>query len=126
MEECIFLDDNLTNILAASQVGWVVCWLVPHRKQETVARKSQVNMLKLKLSGYTTLKRFCQRYLYTRMIRNYYCLLIRMGGVITERLRARVRLEDWQSMSSLLDIFGVRLPLKAFAGNPSLCIDEKV
>mmetsp|Transcript_21115 Transcript_21115/g.42269 ORF Transcript_21115/g.42269 Transcript_21115/m.42269 type:complete len:111 (+) Transcript_21115:1169-1501(+) len=101
-----------------------VSWLVP--QEETVARGLQVSMLRSKLTRYTTWKRFCQKYLSPRMIRNYYCLLIRMGGVITERLRARVRLEDWQSMSSLLDIFGVRLLLKAFAGNPSLCIDEKV
>ena len=60
------------------------------------------------------------------MIRNYFCLLIRMGGVTTEMLRVRACREDWQSMSPLLDIVGIRLPLKAFAGNPSLCIDEKV
>ena len=29
VEECVFLDDSLTNIKAAAQVGWRVSWLVP-------------------------------------------------------------------------------------------------
>ncbi|KAK1734634.1 hypothetical protein QTG54_014507 [Skeletonema marinoi] len=63
VEECVFLDDSLTNIYAASQVGWRSV-LVGTTGRDCGKRVTSEHA-EIEIDRYTTWKRFCQKYLST-------------------------------------------------------------